>query len=460
MKKENNKIKLFVVEDDPMYQRMVKYILELNPDHEVVVMSSGTECLERLDENPLAITLDYSLPDLPGNTVLSKIKEYNPDIDVIILSGQNDIHTAITLLKEGAYDYIPKDGETKERLLAALTNLKKQHELKQKVATLTHEVNSLKQELNRSHSFKKSIIGNSSAMQKVFAMLEKSIKTNITVSIKGETGTGKEVIAQAIHKNSPQKDAPFVAVNMSAIPKELLESELFGHEKGSFTGANQQKKGRFELADGGTLFLDEIAEMDISLQAKVLRVIQEREIVRVGGQKPIKFNARILVATHRDLLEEVQLGNFREDLYYRLLGLPINLPPLRERGNDIIILADYFIDLFAKLNDMKKKVLSKEAKQRLLSYSYPGNVRELKAIIELAVVLSESDVIEPDDLQFNSNKKETSFLATECSLEEYKKNIINHFLEKYDNDILLVANKLDIGKSTIYRMLKNSKPVR
>jgi len=230
-------------------------------------------------------------------------------------------------------------------------------------------------------SFEKNIIGTSKPMQKIAQLLEKAVSTNITVSVSGETGTGKEVIAKSIHFNSPRNKEAFVAVNMSAIPKELLESELFGYEKGAFTGANTRKKGQFELAHKGTLFLDEIGEMDINMQAKVLRVLQEREVTRVGGEKPIKIDIRIIVATHRDLTEEVSNGNFREDLYYRLLGLPIHLPPLRDRGNDILLLAKYFLDAFTKQNGMEVVELSKKAKARLLAYSFPGNVRELKAII-------------------------------------------------------------------------------
>ncbi|MGB0983950.1 MAG: sigma-54-dependent transcriptional regulator [Saprospiraceae bacterium] len=452
MKMQDQPIKIFVVEDDPMYNRMVKYIMELNPDHEVFSFTTGKECLENLHLGPSIISLDYSLPDMTGEDVLRKIKSFNKDIVVVILSGQQDIATAVKLLKEGAYDYITKDNETKERLLNTVSHVKSNIELKE-------EVEILRDELTDRYQFDKSIIGNSKPMQRVYSLMKKAIRTNISVSITGETGTGKEVIAKSIHYNSDKKKQPFVAVNMSAIPDNLLESELFGYEKGAFTGANTRKIGKFEQANKGTLFLDEVAEMDISLQAKLLRALQEREVNRIGGDKPIKFDARIIVATHKNLAEEVNSGNFREDLYYRLLGLPVELPPLRDRGNDIVLLAKSFLDAFIKQNKMPKMDISKNAKQRLLEYSYPGNVRELKAVIELSAVMASSNTIDVDDIHFNSPKKTEAFLTEETTLKAYTSKIIHHFLKKYDDNVLLVAKKLDIGKSTIYRMLKEEKEV-
>ena len=349
----------------------------------------------------------------------------------------------------GAYDYIVKNDETKDRLIYVVQRLKENIKLQKKVEEL-------KDELVDRYDFTKSIIGNSKPMQKVFKLIDKAIKTNISVSISGETGSGKEIIAKSIHYNSNRRKGSFIAVNVSAIPKDLLESELFGHEKGAFTGADARKLGKFELADKGTLFLDEIAELDINLQAKLLRALQEREFMRVGGTKTVKFDARIIVASHRDLLQEVEHGNFREDLYYRLLGLPIEVPPLRERGNDILLLMRYFLTDFCKLNKLEKKTFDKAAKKKLLGYSYPGNVRELKAIVELAAVMADENVICENDINFNSPKRITAFLSEENSLREYTRKIIDHFLDKYDNDVLLVADKLKIGKSTIYRMLKEN----
>lgn len=447
MATQSETTKIFVVEDDPMYQRMVKYVMELNPDHEVVAFSTGQECLDNLRLQPAIISLDYTLPDMSGREVLQKIKNYNEDIVVLVLSGQQDIGTAVQLLKEGAYDYITKDRETKERLLNTLAHIKQRHKLQR-------EVDHLKEELNAKYHFGNTIIGASEAMQRVFALMEKAVRSNITVAVTGETGTGKEMVAKSIHHNSARRKAPFVAVNMGAIPQELLESELFGYEKGAFTGAVSRKKGQFELADKGTLFLDEIAEIELPLQAKLLRALQEREFMRLGGEKPVAFDVRIIIASHKDLAEEVRKGNFREDLYYRLLGLNIQLPPLRERENDIILLANHFLEQAIDRDQLPPLRFSKEAKQKLLSYSYPGNVRELQAMVDLAAVMTTGEVVRPEDIEFRSLTPEAGFLTQELTMEEYKRKIIFHFLEKYDRDVLLVAKKLDIGKSTIYRMLK------
>lgn len=439
--------RIFVVEDDPVYQRFIKYVVELDSEHEVHVFSTGKECLANLSLQPHIITLDYSLPDMTGEEVLKKVKQYNSEIGVIILSGQQDIVTAVKLLRQGAFDYITKDTETKERLHNSLQHIKNQVRLKR-------EVDTLKAELVEKYDFTKYLIGQSKPMLQVFQLIEKAAKSNITVSITGESGTGKEVAAKCIHLNSGRKKGPFVAINMSAIPHELVESELFGYEKGAFTGAVARKKGQFELSNGGTLFLDEIAELDISIQAKLLRVIQEREFVRVGGEAPIPFDARLIVATHKNLAEEVQKGHFREDLYYRLLGLSIKLPSLRERGNDILLLARHFLDKCAQQQSDRKMELSKEAKNKLMGYSFPGNVRELMAVIELAYVMAEGKIVTDADIQFNSISKTTEFLNQELTLEEYKDQIIDYYLNKYNDNVQLVADKLNIGKSTIYRILQ------
>jgi DNA-binding NtrC family response regulator len=373
--------KIFIVEDDELYGNMLKHRLSLNPDYEVELFLSGTDCLKNLYKNPSVISLDYRLPDMSGHEVLKNILEYNSDTPVIIVSGQEDITTAVELLKEGAYDYFVKDDNTKDRLWNVINKIKENFELKQ-------EISELKEEIGKKYEFRKIIKGNSPAIKKIFDLIEKAINTNILVSLTGETGTGKELVAKAIHYNSPRSKQPFVAINVSAIPKELIESELFGHEKGAFTGATTRKPGRFETANKGTLFLDEISEMDKSMQSKLLRVIQERELTRVGGNEVIKFDIRLIVSTNKNLPQEVKKGNFREDLYYRLLGLPIELPPLRYRGDDILILAKYFVDEFCKENKMKKLTISTAAQEKLMNYPFPGNVRELKAIVELAAVLT------------------------------------------------------------------------
>lgn len=444
---DKDPVKIFVVEDDPAYTKFLQYVLSLNPDFEVSIFDDGKSCIDNLYQKPSIITLDYTLPDMPGEDVLKEIKTFDSNIQVIVISAQEKIGTAVELLKLGAYDYIIKDEETKERLLNTINNARKN-------ISLIREIDHLKQEISEKYEFDKSIVGSSPPLKKVFTLLEKAVNTNITVSITGETGTGKELVAKAIHYNSKRKKNPFVAVNIAAIPSELIESELFGHEKGAFTGANTRRIGKFEEAEGGTLFLDEIGEMDLNLQAKLLRVLQERELVRIGGNDIIKLDIRLIVATHRDLGEEVKSGNFREDLYYRLLGLPVHLPPLRDRGKDIVILAKYFLQQFSKDNDLPSLKLAPDTQEKLMNYPYPGNVRELRSVIELAAVMANGELIEPDDINFNSISKETNFLFEEMSLKDYTFKIIRYYLEKYDNNVIHVAKKLDIGKSTIYRYLK------
>lgn len=443
----SNSFNVFVVEDDEFYGEILEYHLTLNPDITVTKFTNGKDFLDNLDKNPGAVTLDYSLPDISGEEVLKKIKEYNVDIPVVIISGQEDIKTAISLLKEGAYDYIVKDSDTKDRIWNAIKNIREKVELKA-------EISELKQQVKKKYDFSANIIGNSPAMKKVFAMIEKAISSNITISITGETGTGKEVVAKSIHYNSNRAKKPFIAVNITAIPRELIESELFGHEKGAFTGAVARRIGKFEEAGDGTIFLDEIGEMDINMQSKLLRVLQERELTRVGGSGLVKINCRIISATHKDLSEEVRKGNFREDLYYRLIGLPIMLPPLRERANDVLVLAKFFVDEYCQENDMKKLKLSTKAQNKIFKYPFPGNIRELKAIAELSCVMTDSSTIEEEHITFNSTGSIDTLLQNEMSLEEYKSRIIKHYLDKYNNDVLNVSKKLGIGKSTIYRMLQ------
>ena len=447
---DSHSFKVFVVEDDEWYRELLAYNLELNPDYEIHKFATASECLDALHLRPDVITLDYRLPDLDGAEALRRIKDVNPETEVIIISEQQNIETAVELLKLGAYDYIVKAKDIRDRLLNVVSHIRKNQSLKQEI---TH----LRQEVARKYDFSHSIIGQSPALKKVFTLIEKAILTNITVVITGETGTGKELVAKAIHFNSRRKEHPFVPVNMAAIPKDLVESELFGHEKGAFTGANNRRIGRFEEAHQGTLFLDEIGEMDITLQAKLLRTLQEREIVRIGSNKPVSVDCRILVATHRNLQEEVKNGNFREDLYYRLYGLPIELPPLRERENDIVLLAKHFLQLFSKENDLPEYTLSSAAQKKLLAYRYPGNIRELKSIIELAAVMANGQEISEEELTFSKHDVLPEVMAREMTLKEYTDRIIDLYLRKYDQNIKLVAEKLDIGVSTIYRLLKHKK---
>jgi DNA-binding NtrC family response regulator len=444
--KSNNQYKVFVVEDNILYARILKKQL-LDNNYHVKVFHNGTDFIECLHEKPDVVTLDYTLPDMTGHDVLEKIQAKSPDSHVIVISAQENIDTAISLMKNGAYDYIMKAPDTREKLSNIIKNIYRTDQLQTENLIL-------KDAIKEKYNFKNLIKGNSREIDHVFDLMDKAIQTNISVSISGETGTGKELVAKGIHYNSRRSNKPFVAVNVSAIPEGLVESELFGHEKGAFTGADFQKFGKFEQANGGTLFLDEIADLNLNTQAKILRVIQERELVRLGGSKTISLDVRIITATHKNLAALAAEGKFRQDLYYRLLGLPIEVPPLRQRGNDIILLAKYFVDEFCKDNQIEQKNLSSEAKQALLSYHYPGNIRELKAVMELACVMSTREVIKPNHLNMNVEENMQNLLASEKTLEEYDREIVLYFLNKYNQNVRMVASKLGIGKSTIYRMLQ------
>lgn len=440
--------RIFIVEDNDLYAKVLKRQLE-NDHFEVYVYYNGRDCLNHLDKSPDVITLDYTLPDMNGDLILTEIKKQLPTVHVIIISGQNDINTAVSLLKNGAYDYITKGPDTREKLNNTIRNIYQSDQLR-----IENEY--LKEAVREKYDFRKLIKGSSKEIESIFELMEKAVSTNISISITGETGTGKELVAKGIHYNSKRKSKSFVAVNISAIPEGLIESELFGHEKGAFTGADFKKIGKFEQANGGTLFLDEIADLDIHIQTKLLRVIQERELTRLGGTQSIPLDVRILTATHKDLQGLVAEGRFRQDLYYRLLGLPIVLPPLRSRGHDIILLAKHFMDEFCEENGLERKTITPEARSTLLSYPFPGNIRELKAIIELACVMSPGPAIEPEHLNLIGKESVNHLLAAEKTLDEYTEEIINHFLAKYNHNVKMVANKLNIGKSTIYRMLQNN----
>lgn len=444
--KSNIRYKIFIVEDNKLYAQVLKKQLVDN-QYQVKVFYNGKDCIAQLDEKPDVITLDYTLPDMTGHGVLKEIQKKCPNTHVIIISAQESISTAIELMKNGAYDYIMKAPDTREKLTNIIKNIYQSDQLKE-------ENTRLKDAIKERFNFRKLIKGNSREIDHVFNLMEKAIQTNISVSISGETGTGKELVAKGIHYNSSRSNKPFVAVNVSAIPEGLVESELFGHEKGAFTGADFQKIGKFESANTGTLFLDEIADLDLNTQAKLLRVIQERELVRLGGNETISLDVRILTATHKNLATLVSEGKFRQDLYYRLLGLPIELPPLRQRGNDIILLAKHFVNEFCKENSLEPKNISDETKNTLLSYHYPGNIRELKAVMELSCVMANGDTIKPTHLNMSVEENVQNLLSNEKTLEEYNHEIVQHFLSKYNQNVRLVASKLGIGKSTIYRMLQ------
>ncbi len=439
--------KIFVVEDNVMYAQLLKKQL-VDDGYQVKVFHNGRDFMASLDEKPDVVTLDYTLPDMTGYDVLKKIQKRMPGTNVIIISAQENINTAIDLMKNGAYDYVMKAPDTREKLTNIIKNIRETDQLRT-------ENKLLKDAIKEKFNFRNLIKGSSREIDHVFELMDKAVQTQISVSISGATGTGKELVAKGIHFNSKRSNKPFIAVNVSAIPDGLIESELFGHEKGAFTGADSRKIGKFEQANGGTLFLDEIADLDINLQAKLLRVIQERELVRLGGSETIPLDVRIITATHKNLANLSAEGRFRKDLYYRLLGLPIELPPLRERGNDIIILAKHFVNEFCRENDMEAKEISEEARKMLLTYHFPGNIRELKAIMELACVMSNRNIIKANHLNMNVDDSVQNLLASEKTMEEYSQEIIKHFLSKYNHNVRLVASKLGVGKSTIYRMLQN-----
>ncbi len=439
--------KVFVVEDNDWFNKMIVHSLSQNPDIVVRSFFNGNDLLKALHEVPDVITLDYKLPDTTGNILLKKIKEFNPKIEVIIISEQDDIEIAVELLKQGAYDYLVKSPDMHSRLFNNVSNLLKKSNLEDRIEYLQKEV-------EHKFNFSNTIIGQSKAILDIFSMLQKASSSNINVSITGETGTGKELVAKAIHYNSDRKNKPFVAVNMAAIPKELVESELFGHEKGAFTGAIEKRKGKFAEANGGTIFLDEIAEMDLALQTKLLRVLQEREVTPVGSNTAIKIDCKLIIATHQDLKKLVEEKKFREDLFFRIMGLKINLPPLRDRGHDVLLIAKKHIEEFCQSNNMALKSLSEKACQKLLAYPFPGNVRELKTVIEVAVVMSDNNEIEDHHIMFQHSDLISQMSSDEHTLREYTFKIILMMLTKYNDDVQKVSKILDISPATIYRILK------
>jgi DNA-binding NtrC family response regulator len=369
---------LLVVDDDKNIRDMLKLILGVH--YEVLLAENGTEALKAVKTEPVDMVLmDVNLPGIDGLKALELVKEYDPEIEVVMLSGENSAQQAVSALKKGAYDYITKPFDS-EDLLSTLKRLSERLNLK-------NEVGYLKEEL-RGRTGQGEIISRSPRMRKVFELINAVSNTSSSVLVTGESGTGKELVARAIQSKGPRKDKPFVAVNCGAIPSELMESELFGHEKGAFTGAHARKIGKFEYADGGTLFLDEVSTLPMHLQAKLLRVLQEKSFERVGSNIPIKVDIRVIAATNLDLEKEVRKGNFREDLYYRLKVVPIELPPLRERREDIPLLIHHFLKKHAQTFNKPVPKVSAEAINALRNFSWPGNIRELENLIERLVVLS------------------------------------------------------------------------
>lgn len=437
---------IYIVEDDLWFQKILKHHLSLNPDHEVTVFNTPKALLAEIHNKPDLICVDFMLPEMDGNDLITQILRKNQNQDILVVSGQENISVALELIKQGVRDYIPKGENVKENLWKAIENIKEKRNLK-------NEIKQLKSIIKHKQHFVPEIIGNSEPMLQLQHLLKKAVNSSINVFITGETGTGKELVANSIHYKRKDCNGEFVAVNMSAIPSNLLESELFGYEKGAFTGADKQKIGLVEQSHKGTLFLDEIADLDLNLQAKILRVLQEKEIRRIGGNKTIPIKTKIICATHKDLHEEIKNGKFREDLYYRLYGFPIHLPPLRERGNDVLILVKHFANVFSEENQHATPIIQKIAMEKFLNYSYPGNIRELKSIVELACVLCENNEITPVDIKFPSLKGH-ALTHDSKTLKEQTNAIIQTYLDKYNYDVKKVAEMLDIGVSTIYYLSK------
>ena len=376
--------RILVVDDEEQMRGLLVKVLE-RKGYQVSVCGNGADALDFLEREPADLVVtDVRMPGLSGMEALRAIKELNPEIVVIIMTAFGSIDQAVQAVKEGAYDYINKPFKIDEMLLTIEKALEERR--------LRHEVSALRQELRTRYHFE-NLIGKSRAMQEIFGLIEQVAGSRSTVMVYGKSGTGKELVAKAIHYNSPRTSRAFVAVNCAAIPAELLESELFGHERGSFTGAIATKVGKFELATGGSLFLDEVGSMRLDLQAKILRALQEREVERVGGTRTIKIDVRVIAATNRDLKKAIEDGTFREDLYYRLNVVPITLPPLRQRREDIPLLVEHFIGKYNREFVRKVKGFSAGATAALYHYDWPGNVRELENVIERAVALAQSETI-------------------------------------------------------------------
>jgi two-component system response regulator AtoC len=371
-----------------------------------------------------------------------------------MLSAQGKIDIALEALKIGAYDYFPKPIDL-QKLELAIKNAINGYDL-------TKEIDNLRENIKKEYSFS-NIVSADSRMQEVFKLVTKVLNNDITVLIYGESGTGKELIARAIHYNGNRKNAPFVVVNCASIPRELLESELFGHEKGSFTGAHQRKLGKFEVANGGTIFLDEVGELEMLLQAKLLRVIQEKAFDRVGGIELIKTDVRIISATNRDLKEAVDKKEFREDLFYRLNSFPIFIPPLRHRRGDILVLAQHFLESLSKKLGKDIKGFSKKALKAIYDYPWPGNIREMENTIERCMIIAEKDIIDFDDLPTHLKTSDSVIVSdytgnifnddSVIPFEKLKEEAIRHALKVTKGNIVEAAKKLHLGRATIYRLM-------
>ncbi|RMF84737.1 MAG: sigma-54-dependent Fis family transcriptional regulator [Nitrospinota bacterium] len=452
--------RILVVDDESSQREILQGFLE-KAGWEVETAGSGPEALDLLRQRSFALCLiDYRMPGMSGLELLQQIRQRYPDVTVVIITAYGSIDSAVEAMKRGAYDYLTKPIDLDE-----LSHLITKIEERQQLLT---EVRTLRAQLTERFRFDQ-IIGESGKMQEVLSLVARIAPSNATVLIRGESGTGKELIAKAIHYNSPRKEGPFVKVNIAALPENLLESELFGHEKGAFTGAVERRIGRFEAANHGTLFLDEIGDLPLPLQVKLLRVLQEREFERVGSNRPIKVDIRIIAATNQDLEEAIREKRFREDLYYRLNVVPIVLPPLRERREDIPPLVDFLLRKCAEQTGKGVKGISREAMDLLIRYDYPGNVRELENIIERAVLLARHDVILVEDLPLHLRTSEPEIERRPRSekmtlpqvLEALERQMILRALEQHDYVQTRAAEELGISERVLrYKLKKHGLTVR
>ena len=447
-------LRVLIVDDEPNLLESYKIGLELK-GYAVSIASSGREALKKCEDETFdTVLLDIHMPEMDGLETLQCLGQLRPDQVVIMLTAHGSLESAVEAGRLGACDYLEKPS-TPEAV-----DLRIQKALESR--TLSEENRLLKSQLREKYRFE-GLVGNSPAMQEVYALMEQMISKECTLLITGETGTGKELVARAIHYNGPRAEQRFYALHCAAIPQELLESELFGHEKGAFTGAVTQKIGIFEAANGGTLFLDEVGEMSLAAQVRLLRVLQEKEFIPVGSTTPQKTDVRLIAATHRDLAEDMEAGRFREDLYYRLNVIEIPLPPLRERRDDIPLLAVHFLQKYATRERGKQMQISKAAMARLIRYDWPGNVRELENVIERAVALSTADTIEVSDLPANvhqatasslSNGQGYAHLSIQEARETFEQRYIKEVLQKTGGNISHASKIAGIAWQNLYNKLK------
>ncbi|MEW5766996.1 MAG: sigma-54 dependent transcriptional regulator [bacterium] len=442
---------ILIVDDDLPSLKAMKNALS-SEGHRILEARNGKEAFEQIKDETIHLLLtDLRMPEIGGMKLIEIAKKRNPDIAVVVITGFGSIESAVEAMKRGVDDYLTKPINTTELRILANKVLKEQD--------LKIENQELRQQLVSRYGFPE-IIGHSSKMREVTDLVSRIAPTSATVLITGESGTGKELIARSIHQNSPRRDKTFLALNCSALSNTLIESELFGYERGAFTGAQEMRKGKFEICDGGTLFLDEIGEVDTSTQVKLLRVLEEKEFMRVGGTRMIKVDVRLITATNRDLEKAVSEGSFRRDLYYRLKVVEIKTPPLRERTEDIPLLVDAFIKEFNKKNDKKMQGITPEALNILVRLDYPGNVRELKNLIESAAILSRGEKIGPLDLPISTNQQiqgdsENFNIRTGMSMEEIEQEVIRQTLDRVGGNRTKTAALLKIGLRTLQRKIKN-----